>query len=412
MGSIEHRPDRPKPYRARYWGLDGRQHHKSFARKYDAEAWLTAQEASKLDNTWTAPARGRIRFADWAAEWWQDWSPGKAPATLEATEIHLRLHIRPYFDRRQLNTIDAQVVQRWQNELAGKMGHELLMACRSILNRILEAAKVNRRIPINPVRLVPVPSPRIDPDAILGHVRRRAFTPEEFGRLLACTSRFYWDHFITQVGTGLRSGELLGLQPDRVLLDQARLEVVDVRFDAGRFGSGYRNRPKTIASIRPVPLAPIVVEAVTRKLDGCPSDGRVFCGPGGSNGIRRGVRSHLSTGNYRRVYHQAVEAAALTALDLHGPHDLRSTYATLLEVGSIPVRVIDELMGHRSGGRGQVDAATVGAHYRHTTPAMLDRVIETVETYLHIALASVPQACPRPKQQGRHKGNGHRRSGS
>jgi hypothetical protein len=34
MGSIEHRPDRPKPYRARYWGLDGRQHRKSFARRY------------------------------------------------------------------------------------------------------------------------------------------------------------------------------------------------------------------------------------------------------------------------------------------------------------------------------------------------------------------------------------------
>jgi Phage integrase, N-terminal SAM-like domain len=119
-------------------------------RKYDAEAWLTAQEASKLDNAWTDPARGCIRFADWATEWWQDWSPGKAPATLEATESHLRLHIRPYFDCRQLNTIDAQVVQRWQNELAGRVGHELLMAYRSILNRILEAAKVNRHIPINP----------------------------------------------------------------------------------------------------------------------------------------------------------------------------------------------------------------------------------------------------------------------
>jgi integrase len=412
MGSIEHRPDRPKPYRARYWGLDGRQHRRSFERKHDAEAWLTTQEASKLDSTWTDPARGRIRFADWASEWWQDWSPGKAPATLEAAESHLRLHIRPYFDRRQLNTIDAQVVHRWQNELAGKVGHELLMACRSILNRILEAATVNRRIPVNPVRLVPAPPSRVDPDAILGRVRRRAFTPQEFGRLLAGTSRFYWDHFVTQVGTGLRSGELLGLHPGRVLLDQARLEVVDVRYDAGRFGSGYRNRPKTVASIRAVPLAPTITKAVARKLDGCPPDGRVFCGPGGSNRVRKGERSRLSTGNYRRVYYQAVELAGLTGLDLHGPHDLRSTYATLLEVGGIPARVIDELMGHRAGGRGQVDAATVGAHYRHTTPDMLGRVIEAVETYLRTALASVPQACPKPTQQGRRTGSGHRRSGS
>jgi hypothetical protein len=107
----------------------------------------------------------------------------------------------------------------------------------------------------------------------------------------------------------------LGLQPARVRFDQARLEVVDVRYDAARFGSGYRNRPKTRASIRPVPLAPTVVKAV-------------------------------------------------------------------------------------------------GAHYRHTTPEMLARVVEVVEAYLRTALAPVPQACPKPKQQGRDQGSGHRRSGS
>ena len=37
MPSIEYRPNRPKPYRARYWGPDGRLHSRSFARKDDAE---------------------------------------------------------------------------------------------------------------------------------------------------------------------------------------------------------------------------------------------------------------------------------------------------------------------------------------------------------------------------------------
>ena len=69
-------------------------------------------------------------------------------------------------------------------------------------------------------------------------------------------------------------------------------------------------------------------------------------------------------------------------------------------------------MGHRSGGRGQLDAATVGAHYRHTTPEMLGRVVETDEAYLRTALASVPQACPTPTQQGRRKGVGAAGQGS
>jgi hypothetical protein len=69
-----------------------------------------------------------------------------------------------------------------------------------------------------------------------------------------------------------------------------RIEVVDVRYDAGRFGSGYKDRPKSDAGIRPVPMA----AAVARRLDGCGRDELVFCGPGGSNGVPRGARSRLA----------------------------------------------------------------------------------------------------------------------
>ncbi|MGH2815799.1 MAG: phage integrase central domain-containing protein, partial [Actinomycetota bacterium] len=252
MPSIEYRPDRPKPYRARYWGPDGRLHSRSFARKDDAERWLTSEEASKLRGAWVDPRGSRRRFDDWATQWWELWAsePRRSPAALEAAESHLRLHIRPYFGRRPLGTISAQVVQRWQNELEGRASHNLTMACRSILNRILEAAEGERLIPVNPVRKVRAPKRPVDPEVVFGRVRRRAYTPEEFGRLLVVCPAFYRDHFIVQVGTGLRSGELLGLRARRVDLDARRIEVVDVRYDAGRFGSGYKDRPKSDASVR------------------------------------------------------------------------------------------------------------------------------------------------------------------
>ena len=43
MPSIEYRPDRPKRYRARYWGPDGKLHSRSFARKDDAQRWLVSE---------------------------------------------------------------------------------------------------------------------------------------------------------------------------------------------------------------------------------------------------------------------------------------------------------------------------------------------------------------------------------
>ena len=83
----------------------------------------------------------------------------------------------------------------------------------------------------------------------------------KLGRLLVACPAFNRDHFIVQVGTGLRSGELLGLRARRVDLDAGRIEVVDVRYDAGRFGSGYKDRPKSDASIRAVPMAEPVARA-------------------------------------------------------------------------------------------------------------------------------------------------------
>jgi integrase len=41
----------------------------------------------------------------------------------------------------------------------------------------------------------------------------------------------------------------------------------------------------------------------------------------------------------------------LEAVDLHGAHDFRHTFAAWLEYAGIPARVIDEVMGHEATGR-------------------------------------------------------------
>ena len=67
-GSIQHRPDRPSPWRARYYGPDRRQRSKSFDRKIDAERWLSS-ELAKLDRgEWIDPELGRITWADYSAQ--------------------------------------------------------------------------------------------------------------------------------------------------------------------------------------------------------------------------------------------------------------------------------------------------------------------------------------------------------
>ena len=87
--------------------------------------------------------------------------------------------------------------------------------------------------------------------------------------------------------------------------------MVEVRYEAGRFGRGYKDRPKSATSIRVVPLAAQVADAIARQLpEGCPPSMLVFAGPGGGNGIQAGTRTALSRDNLRRAYHAAVTRVA------------------------------------------------------------------------------------------------------
>jgi hypothetical protein len=65
-GWIQHRPDRSKQWRARYYGLDGRERSKSFDRKIDAERWLSAQLVKLDRGEWVDPDLGRVPWAEYS----------------------------------------------------------------------------------------------------------------------------------------------------------------------------------------------------------------------------------------------------------------------------------------------------------------------------------------------------------
>jgi hypothetical protein len=68
------------------------------------------------------------------------------------------------------------------------------------------------------------------------------------------------------------------------------------------------------------------------------------------NRRRRRPRRGRATGRWAAL--PVAGDPLLDAVDLHGAHDFRHTYATWLEDAGIPAPVIDELMGHQASSRG------------------------------------------------------------
>jgi hypothetical protein len=83
----------------------------------------------------------------------------------------------------------------------------------------------------------------------------------------------------------------------------------------------------------------------------------------------------------------------LDAVDLHGAHDFRHTFATWLEDAGVPARVIDEVMGHEATRRaGQQRGSAIGAHYRHTTTETAARIAAGVQQRLTVVLQVAEQS--------------------
>ena len=200
MASAGIRKTRTGRYKV-WWRLDdASQGSQTFDTRDQARDFKHDLLARLARGTWVDPRLGKQTFETWAREWWESWSadpdhsPTDPPGRRGASAAAPAAQPRPPTASRDHRQRRAPA---GRTSCAATVGYDTVMACRSLLYRILQAAEDDRRIEANPVRKVPAPKPPVDPAALLGRAKRRAYTPEEFGYLLAGTPPFYRDHFIT-----------------------------------------------------------------------------------------------------------------------------------------------------------------------------------------------------------------------
>jgi integrase len=282
------------------------------------------------------PARGsqpEPTLGEWLDEWVRSKEErGRRPKTIKQYRDLTRLYIKPALGDVPLRDLTADMVRVWQLRLAeaprvdGRPGH-LSPRTRALVQVILasaldEAVRMGKTRE-NPARQVELPRPEPYP--------ARALTEEELRTLLSAArgSRLY-HLWVLLATTGVRVGEALALTWD------------DVDLVAGEARIRQAKHVRTSPVARVVPLPAVALRALREAKDAQERAGTYR--PGGPV-IASTSGTHTDYRQVRSAWARLLARAGLGHLRIH---DLRHTVATLLLSQGVPVKTVQEMLGHRS----------------------------------------------------------------
>ena len=285
-----------------------------------------------------------ILFRDFSDQWLKDYAEGTLkPLTLRLYRILVRVHLNPSFGEFPLMSITPQLVQRFlaeclrKKELSPRTRNYLLFLLKMMLKyaRLWGYLKENPAEDIKPLREE--------------HKEMAFLGPEEVQLLLKQADEPYRTLFLTAILTGMRRGELLGLQWGDIDWHNSRIHVRRTLYCHNKSELAERNEsekdkwrfssPKTKKSVRAIEMSPRLKGALEMYRLQCPASPQdlVFCTGDGTpmdaqNMVKRQFLPALSRAGLRRIRF----------------HDLRHTYTTLLIAQGENVKFIQSQLGHTS----------------------------------------------------------------
>jgi len=372
-------------WQARYIGLDGKEHTKNWPTYDEAVAYVEDQRTQVRQRTWIDPARGDITLCAWHKIWWPI-QTGE-DATLDRDERMWRRHVQPVFGSLRLWQLEYMAIQGWVNRLHDKNGGPLaagsVIKAFQVLDRMLTAAKLDRRIPYNPAEGVKLPHlDKVHPED------RRPPTYAQLWRIRAHVPEYHHAFLIVAQETGLRFGELAGLRACWVDLKRRRIQVREVLTEV-RGKIRRKAYPKSDAGLRTVPLTGLAVRVLAELLDAeQPSTARtepssglhpeelLFHGRNRRNRDGQPARAPMRRSAWRRIWTRAIEEAGVVRKTVkrwteeeRDPqtgrmrrvprertfwwpefHDIRHAYASRLHARGVPEAITQELLGHERAG--------------------------------------------------------------
>ncbi|WFE25764.1 tyrosine-type recombinase/integrase [Solwaraspora sp. WMMD791] len=333
-------------YQARYPGPDGqlRSAPETFARKSDAERYLSLVESQLARREWIDPDRARVTLGDYAQRWIEQ-RPNLRPRTVHLYGWLLGRHIMPYLGGVELGRLDTPMVREWRAKLLGN-GVSQSMAAKAyrLLRAVLmTAVKEDEILTKNPCRIPGADQEKAPERPVLSMAQLLALAD-------AVPARFRAMVLITAFGC-LRWGEVSALQRQDIDTDAGTVRIRQAYTEQRGVGL-VLGPPKSRAGRRTVSLPPVVVSAMREHLaaevDDNP-DAFVFTTESGRP---------IWRGNFNKLSGWRAAVAKVGQPGLHF-HDLRHTGNTLAARTGASTRDLMARMGH--------DSPQAALIYQHAT---------------------------------------------
>ncbi|MBI2170319.1 MAG: site-specific integrase [Actinobacteria bacterium] len=252
------------------------------------------------------------------------------PTTDALVDWLLEKHTLPFLGDLAFETLVPGTVQKWLRGRQDVLAPSSVLTLYERFHAICNWAVADGLVDDNPCGLVR--APKVDAAPVVPP------SPEDVRAIIGAIDDRYRAIVVLAAGTGLRSGECLGLGVDHVNFDQ-RLVTVERQLVLPSKGAPRLGPPKTRASYRRVPLPDQVAGALRRHLRdyALGPDNLVFTSVRG----RPVWRPRLN-----EAFRAAADAAGVTRRIRF--HDLRHFYASLLIHHGESVKVVQARLGHAS----------------------------------------------------------------
>ena len=382
-GSIRQRKD--GTWEARYTvGVkeNGKPNRKSVYAKTRKEVKdkLNAILLSLKNGTYTNS--NNILFIDWLSKWLETYAkPNIKLATYTSYETYIRGHLKPYFSNIKLQSVSAEMLQKFFNykqnngrldNREGGLSTKTLKNMYNMLHASFKQAYINGLVQTNIVEAIRTPK--------IFRKEMRVLTREEQNKLIHVARNYRLGIVvILDLFTGMRLGEILALRWCDVDLKGQNLIVRNSikRLSTHEKASKNQNKtklildtPKSQTSYREIPLLSPIVNFIFCNQIGEPYDQQTFWKEYSLMLIDAGLRDKKEKTIRNKIKKNIKSKPKSNADKVQVTfHTLRHTFATRAIEQGMEIPVLSKILGH-------ADISTTLNKYCHAIP---DRKRENME---------------------------------